>query len=88
MSFADDVPSRVAARAIVERTWALQDEPYLISGDDVMSEFDLKPGPMVGEVLVAAYEMQREKGIRNRDQLLVAMRHKLKDKLGGGKSQN
>ncbi len=55
--------------------------PRLLNGHDILREFDLKPGPIVGKLLRAAEEAQALGRVRTREQALSAARREL-DRLG------
>ena len=69
-------------RALLEAWWERRDEkvdpPALISGNDLIKEFDLKPGPKIGDVLEALRESQAEGGINTRKDALDFVRRYLK----------
>jgi len=59
-----------AARILLEAWWEQPEEkvapPALISGDDLIEEFGLEPGPKIGEILEALRESQAEGLVRDR----------------------
>jgi len=63
-------------------TEELVSPPKLIDGHDLITLFNLKPGPRVGEFLEAAREAQASGEISNREQALDYIRRILKDRTG------
>jgi hypothetical protein len=59
-------------RIFIENYWEKPAEtvspPRLLNGDEVMKEFDLKPGPRVGEVLEAIREAQASGKVSTREE--------------------
>ena len=51
--------------------------PKLIDGHDLMNEFGLEPGPMIGEVLEAVREAQGAGEISTREEALELARQRL-----------
>ena len=75
----DDWESRVnIARQLLEAYFNRRDEilevESLLSGEEIISEFKLKPGPMIGELLQGLIELQIEDKLNTRDQALDAVR--------------
>jgi poly(A) polymerase len=50
------------------------DLPHLISGEDIIKEFELNPGPKIGELLEALKEAQASGEVQNRDGALDYIR--------------
>jgi len=46
----------------------------LLSGEEIISEFNLKPGPVIGELLQRLIELQIAEKLNTRDQALDAVR--------------
>jgi putative nucleotidyltransferase with HDIG domain len=63
------------ARVLLENYWEKPEEtvtpPRLLDGHDLMSELDLKPGPVVGRMLEAIREGQATGRISTREEALV-----------------
>ncbi len=61
-------------RGILEGWWEKADQwvnpPVLITGYDLQEEFELKPGPQIGELLESLREAQVDDGFTSRDQAL------------------
>ncbi len=51
--------------------------PKLLSGDDLIKEFGLRPGPKVGEVLTIVRELQLNGVVRNREEALAIVKRVL-----------
>ncbi|MBL7164001.1 MAG: CCA tRNA nucleotidyltransferase [Anaerolineales bacterium] len=72
------------ARALLEAWWEHREEkvdpPALISGNDIISEFDLTPGPLIGEVLEALREAQAEGQVGSRKEALDFVGDYLKER--------
>jgi poly(A) polymerase len=70
-------------RIFLENYWEKPEEtispPRLLDGHEVMTEFDLKPGPRVGEILEVIREAQATGKIGTRDEALVYARDWLKE---------
>jgi hypothetical protein len=52
----------------------------LIDGHDLLREFELQPGPLVGELLEAVREAQVSGEVRTREEALALVRAKLAKK--------
>ena len=65
-------------RTLLENYWEKPTEtvypPRLLDGNELMTEFDLKPGPRVGEVLEAIREAQATGKIHSREEALAFAR--------------
>ncbi len=65
-------------RILLENYWEKPEEtvypPRLLDGNEVMTEFDLKPGPRVGEVLEAIREAQATGKVGTREEALAFAR--------------
>lgn len=67
---------------VVRSLWQVYFEEYdrivepqrLLSGEDIMQELGLEPGPMVGRLLEAVREAQAEGGVTNRQEALALVR--------------
>lgn len=61
-------------RDLLEAWWdqrqVLVSPPALLNGNQLMQEFDLKPGPMIGEILESLRQAQVEGSVSNRQQAL------------------
>jgi putative nucleotidyltransferase with HDIG domain len=61
-------------RVLLEAWWERPKEqvhpPALISGHDLLNDLELKPGPMIGEILEAVREAQAEGKVRSREEAL------------------
>ena len=59
------------ARTLLEGWWEKRDQwvdpPSLMNGDDLQAEFDLDPGPKIGNLLEELREAQVQDGIQSRD---------------------
>lgn len=70
-------------RTLLESWWELADEvvspPILINGSDLIEEFQIKPGPLIGRILSLAREAQASGEIQSRAQALDFARHCIKD---------
>lgn len=70
-------------RALMEAWWEKRDEkvdpPVLISGNDIIKEFNIKPGPKIGEVLEALRESQVEGGIDCKEDALEFVKEYLEN---------
>jgi hypothetical protein len=59
---------------LLEAWWEQSTEqvhpPALLSGHDLLNHFDLKPGPLIGEILESLREAQVEKKVSTREQAL------------------
>ena len=53
--------------------------PLMLDGHDVMTEFDLNPGPLVGELLEAIREAQATGKVNTREEVLVFARDWIKE---------
>jgi len=77
---ADDAwESRVnIARQLLEAYFNRRDEiidvESLLSGEEIISEFKLKPGPVIGELLQRLVELQIAEKLNTRDQAMDAVR--------------
>jgi hypothetical protein len=62
-------------RIFLENYWEKPAEtvspPRLLDGNEIMNEFDLKPGPRVGEVLEAIREAQATGKVDTREEALT-----------------
>ncbi len=69
------------ARILLENYWERPEEvvspPRLLDGHELMRELDLKPGPLVGQLLEAIRENQAAGGIENREQALAFAREEV-----------
>jgi len=54
----------------VERIETMQENKPVVTGRDIMEAFNLPPGPWIGEIKRALYEIQLTEGIKDRDTLL------------------
>lgn len=75
----DEWDSRVTnARQLLEAYFNRRDEIIdvdpLLRGEEIISEFRLKPGPMIGELLQRLIELQISEKLKTRDQALDAVR--------------
>ena len=75
----DDWESRVTiARQLLEAYFNRRDEIIdvdpLLSGEEIISEFNLKQGPLIGELLQRLIELQIAEKLDERDQALHAVR--------------
>ncbi len=65
-------------RAMLEAWWEHPQESIspqaLLSGDELMQELDLKPGPVVGQILAAIKEAQAIGKVRTKDEALAHAR--------------
>jgi hypothetical protein len=80
----DDWESRVTiARQLLEAYFNRRDEIIdvdpLLSGEEIISEFNLKQGPLIGELLQRLIELQIAEKFNARDQALDAVRTILAD---------
>ena len=70
-------------RIFLENYWEKPVEtvrpPRLLNGNDVMSEFDLEPGPQIGQVLEAVREAQATGRVSTREEALTFARDWLKE---------
>jgi hypothetical protein len=70
-------------RIFLENYWEKPAEtvapPRLLDGNEVMTEFDLKPGPRVGDVLEAIRESQATGKVETREEALAFVRDWLKE---------
>jgi putative nucleotidyltransferase with HDIG domain len=61
-------------RELLEAWWENRtenlDPPAILSGNDLLDEFDIKPGPMIGEILEALRESQATGKVSNREEAL------------------
>ena len=74
-----DWESRVnIARELLDAYFIRRDEilevESLLSGEEIISEFNLKPGPVIGELLQCLIELQIAEKLNTRDQALDAVR--------------
>jgi poly(A) polymerase len=71
------------ARQLLEAYFNRRDEiievESLLGGEEIISEFKLKPGPMIGELLQRLIELQIAEKLKTRDQALDAVRKLLTD---------
>lgn len=71
------------ARVFLENYWEKPEEavapPRLVSGDDLMAELGLLPGPIVGELLREVREAQAIGEVKNRAEALEFARQRKKD---------
>ncbi len=65
-------------RSLLEAWWEQPDErvspPKLLSGNDLIVELDVKPGPQIGKILEAIREAQATNQIRTREDALELAR--------------
>lgn len=70
-------------RTLLESWWELADEvvspPILINGSDLLEEFRIKPGPLIGRILSLAREAQASGEIQSRAQALEFASQCIKD---------
>ena len=70
------------ARIFLENYWEKPEEavtpPRLVDGNEIMAEYKLKPGPIVGELLDAIREAQATGEVTTRDAALAFGRKRLK----------
>jgi tRNA nucleotidyltransferase/poly(A) polymerase len=70
-------------RIFLENYWENPTEsvspPRMLDGNELMSEFDLKPGPRVGEILEAIREAQATGKVHTREEALAFVREWLKE---------
>jgi hypothetical protein len=70
-------------RILLENYWEKPAEtvspPGLLNGKDLMTEFDLKPGPQIGELLEAVREAQATGKVDTREAALNFTRAWLKE---------
>ncbi len=70
-------------RTLLESWWELADEvvspPVLITGSDLLEEFKIKPGPLIGQILNLAREAQASGEIQSRAQALEFARLCMKE---------
>jgi hypothetical protein len=75
------------ARILLENYWERPQEvvapPRLLDGNELMTEFELKPGPLVGQLLEIIRENQAAGNIENREQALAYAREELAKGLNG-----
>ena len=68
-------------RKLLEAWWEQPEEiispPVLVNGSDLMGQFDLKPGPQVGQLLEMIREAQAAGELHDRAQALAFVRSKL-----------
>ena len=69
------------ARILLENYWERPEEvvapPRLLDGNDLMKELNLKPGPIIGQLLEAIRENQAAGKIENREQALSFAREEI-----------
>lgn len=69
------------ARILLENYWERPEEvvapPRLLDGNDLMKELNLKPGPVIGQLLEAIRENQAAGKIENREQALSFAREEI-----------
>ncbi len=69
-------------RALLAAWWENHEEvvdpPALISGNDLIHEFELEPGPQIGQILEALRESQAEGQVNNREAALDFVKNFLK----------
>ncbi len=69
------------ARALLEAWWERPQEqvlpPALINGDDLMGEFGLQAGPIIGEILESVREAQAAGEVNNREEAFAFVRSHL-----------
>jgi len=69
------------ARILLESYWEKREEtvapPRLVDGNDLMQEFDLKPGRLIGQLLEAIHEGQATGEVASREQALQLARERL-----------
>jgi len=69
------------AHIFLENYWEKPDEiispPRLVDGHELMTELDISPGPLVGQLLEAIRENQATGKIENRDQALAFARQEI-----------
>lgn len=75
------------ARILLENYWERPEEvvapPRLLDGRDLMTELNLKPGPIIGQLLEAIRENQASGKIENREQALSFAREEMSKGLTG-----
>jgi poly(A) polymerase len=57
--------------------------PSLVNGDDLLREFELQPGPIIGELLDLVVEAQVSGEVRNADEALSLVRERLRTERAG-----
>jgi poly(A) polymerase/tRNA nucleotidyltransferase (CCA-adding enzyme) len=69
---------------MLDTVWgeAVPETPPLLTGDDLMREFAIAPGPMVGKLLAAVGEAQASGDIGTREEALELARHQLQHARG------
>lgn len=76
------------ARILLENYWERPEEvvapPRLLDGNDLMKEFEINPGPIVGKLLEMIRENQAAGRIDTREQALVFAREELAKEFDGG----
>jgi poly(A) polymerase len=79
------------ARILLENYWEKPEEtvmpPRLLNGDDLMHEFNLQPGPVIGELLEAIRERQATGKIDTREQAIEYAREWLVSRQNQDQSQ-
>lgn len=77
--------SENCARAIVEESLVnSKNMPLPITGKDIIEEFDVEPGPIVGKIYGKALEMFRS-GVCGREELIAKLKSVVPDLLKSGK---
>ena len=75
-------------RTLLEAWWEHRDEkvdpPALISGNDLINDFALKPGPMIGDVLEALRESQAEGRVSSREEAFEFVKGYIENNLERG----
>ncbi len=71
--------ARQLLEAYFNRREEIIDVESLLGGEEIISEFKLKPGPMIGELLQRLIELQIAEKLKTRDQALDAVRTLLAD---------
>lgn len=76
------------ARALLEGYWEYYDQwvdpPALVDGNQILQEFKLQPGPLIGELLEVLKEEQVLKELESTESALVFLKNKLADLNGPG----
>lgn len=72
--------ARLILEAWFEKYEGVVDPRNIITGEDVLQVLDVKPGPIVGEMLEAVREAQVEGQISTREQALAFLRHRSESK--------
>ncbi len=78
----EDLPRSLdRVKAMLDFCFEAEEEPPrpLLTGNDLLKEFDLSPGPLIGRVLEHLWELQAEGTLRTREDALEEARHLLSD---------